>query len=348
LFPYWLLFAYFAAGTLLHRDKPRRAEDSYPLLAIGALLIALMIGFRYQVGGDWFAYQRMFSFAQIATFDQIIALGDPGYQLLNWLGQQIGGEIWVVNLLCGAIFAWGLLAFARVQPLPWLAILVAVPYLVIVVAMGYSRQGVAIGILMAGLARMTRGGTTFKFILYVVAAALFHRTAIVMLPLVILSVERNRILNLVLALALGFVLYDFFLSSATDRFVTNYIRAAYNAQGAAIRVVMSVIPATLFLFNQRRFGFDRQERKLWRNFSLAAFLFLLLLILLPSSAAVDRLALYVMPLQIAVLSRIPLAYRSNVAKFLILLYAFAVQFVWLNYADNASAWVPYRLYFFSE
>ncbi|WP_309662912.1 EpsG family protein, partial [Sphingomonas sp.] len=204
-----------------------------------------------------------------------------------------------------------------------------------------------IGILMAGLARLARGGTTLRFIVYVVAAALFHRTAIVMLPLVILSGERNRTLNLVLALAFSFILYDFFLSGTADRFVTNYIRAAYNSQGAAIRVAMSIVPATIFLLNQRRFGFSPQQIKMWRNFSLAAFLFLLLLIVLPSSTAVDRLALYITPLQIAVLARIPLAYRSNIAKFLIILYSFAVQFVWLNYADNAGAWVPYQLYPFS-
>jgi hypothetical protein len=341
------MFAYFAIGTVLHRDNPRRYEDTYPLLTVGALLIALMIGLRYQVGGDWFAYQRMFSFARIATFNQIFALGDPGYQLVNWLAPQVGGGIWLVNLICGVIFAWGLLAFARVQPIPWLAIVVAIPYLVIVVAMGYSRQGVAIGILMAGLARLARGGSTQSFIFYVVAAALFHRTAIVVLPLVILSGERNRALNLLLALAFSFVLYDFFLSGSSDRFVANYIKAAYNSQGAAIRVAMSIVPATIFLLNQRRLGFSDQQIKMWRNFSLAAFLFLVLLLVLPSSTAVDRLALYISPLQIAILSRIPLATRSNFAKLPIILYSFAVQFVWLNYADNASEWVPYQLYTFN-
>ena len=344
---YWLIFSYFAAGTFLHRDNPRRSEDSYPMLAVGGLLIALMIGLRYQVGGDWFAYQRMLSFAYIATFDQLFVLGDPGYQLLNWLAAQAGAGIWLVNLIGGAIFAWGLLKFARVQPFPWLAIVVAVPYLVIVVAMGYSRQGIAIGILMAGLAYVARGGSSLRFAGYVVAAALFHRTAIVVLPLVILSGDRNRILNLVLALAFGFILFDFFLASAADRFISNYILQAYSSQGAAIRVSMSLVPATIYLLNQRRFKFSPQQQKLWRNFSLAAFLFLVLLIVLPSSAAVDRLALYITPLQIVILSRIPLAFRSNVAKFLIIFYSFAVQFVWLNYADNSSEWLPYRIYPFS-
>jgi hypothetical protein len=347
LIVYWLIFSYFTTGSLLRRENERGSPLSYAFLAIGALLVAIMIGLRYKVGGDWFAYQRMYSFVQIASFRQVLDLGDPAYQFLNWFAGEVGAGFWLVNLICGAIFAWGLLAFARTQPNPWLAILIAVPYLVIVVAMGYSRQGVAIGILMAGLAQLLRGSTILKFLVYATLAALFHRTAIVLIPLVILAGVRSRLLNLVLALALGFVFYDLFFSGAADRFIESYIGAKYNSEGAAVRIAMSVFPAAIFLLARRRFALPHIEDRLWRNFSLAAFVFLTLLFVLPSSAAVDRLALYIMPMQMAILSRVPLAFRVGIAKFLIVLYSFAVQFVWLNYADNAREWVPYHSYLFS-
>nr|WP_283938155.1 EpsG family protein [Sphingomonas brevis] len=344
---YWLLFSFFAVGTLLTREGAQGSRYSYTFLSLGGLLIAIVIGFRYEVGGDWFPYQRLLSFARIATFRQLLDLGDPGYQLLNWLAVEVGARIWLVNLICGAIFAWGLVAFARAQPNPWLAITIAVPYLVIVVAMGYSRQGVAIGILMAGLARLLRGGTTLQFLFYAVAAALFHRTAIVLVPLVILAGSRSRTLNLILALALGFVFYDLFFSSAAERFIRDYIGAEYNSEGAAVRIAMSIVPATIFLLGRRRFEFSSLEDRLWRNFSFAAFASLGLLYLLPSSTAVDRMALYLMPMQVAIFSRIPQAYRTSFTTPLILVYAFAVQFVWLNYADNASEWLPYQSYLFN-
>ncbi len=313
------------------------------MLLVGAFLVVLMIGLRFEVGGDWGSYERMFSFAGYADFGRVMSRGDTGYQFVNWFAQQVGGKFWLVNLICSAIFTWGLLTFARAQPLPWLAILVAVPYLIIVVAMGYTRQAAAIGIIMAGLALLARGGSTLRFALYVVVAALFHKTAIVVLPLVLLAVERNRLLNMLLTGAFFFLLYDVFLSSSTDRLLTHYIRQEYTAQGAAVRVAMGVIPGALFLYSSRRFGFPERERKTWRNFALAAFLFLFLLLLFPSSAAIDRLALYLAPLQIAILSRVPIAYRSKqVAPLAIIFYSFAVQFVWLNYAAHAYAWVPYK------
>jgi hypothetical protein len=287
----------------------------------------------------------MFWYAGETDFADLIATGDPGYLFLNWWAQQLQFDIWAVNLACGLIFVWGLMRLARSQPNPWLAVLVAIPYLVIVVAMGYSRQGVAIGILMAGLGRLERGGSTLRFALYVAAAAFFHRTAVVALPLVIFASERNKALNIVAGVALCVLGYDFFLSGEFDRFVKDYIEAEYASQGAAIRVLMSLIPATIFLLNQRAFGFPERQRKIWFNFSLASFALVVLLFVLPSSTAVDRLALYILPLQVAILPRAAAAYFTRgAATMFVILYSAAVLFVWLNFSAHAEFWVPYQFF----
>lgn len=315
------------------------------MLVLGTLLIALMIGFRYEVGGDWDSYERMFSLAGYADFGRVLAMGDPGYQALNWLVQQLGGAIWLVNLIGGLIFCWGLLSFATAQRYPWLAVVVAIPYLVIVVGMGYSRQAIAIGVLMAGLAAHLRGGSTLRFALYVVIAAVFHKTAVVAFPLVALATQRTKFLNLLVAIAGGVLLYDVFLSQSVDVFVRNYLDRSYSAEGAAIRVAMSAIPAVMFIATPKRFGFSETERLIWRNFSLAALALVVLLLVLPSSAAVDRIALYVIPLQLAVLSRVPDAYLARYFGIaLVLLYSFAIQYTWLNFATHARFWIPYTIH----
>src|SRR5215210_7571180 len=163
LLPYWILLAYFAGGALLSDDARRGESRISTALLIGGIIIALMVGLRYEVGADWPTYKILFSYAAYADLGRMLSIGDPAYQLLSWTVRRIGVEIWLVNLVCGTIFAWGLLRFASVQPNPWLAVLVAVPYLVTVVAMGYTRQATAIGILLAGLAAVHRGATTFRF-----------------------------------------------------------------------------------------------------------------------------------------------------------------------------------------
>ena len=344
MFPYWILVAFFAGGAVLSenaRGDGRRVSIAF---VIGGILIALMVGLRYEVGADWPTYKILFSYAAYSDLGRMISIGDPGYQLLSWTVRRMGVEIWLVNLVCGTIFAWGLMRFAQVQPNPWLAVLVAIPYLVTVVAMGYTRQATAIGILMAGLAAVHQGATTLRFAFYVLAAALFHKTAVVVLPLVVFSSEKNRLVNMLAGTLAIYMFYSSFLADSVDKFVESYIETEYSSQGAAVRVAMNLVPAAAFFLFQRRLGFGTVERRIWFFHSVAAFVLLALLLVLPSSTAVDRLALYVMPLQIAVLSRFPLAFGPRMGILIVVLYSLAVEFVWLNFATHARYWIPYQVY----
>jgi hypothetical protein len=349
LLVYWILFLYFAAGAM--RERPRAAGSTRVDIPfrVGCLLIALMIGLRFHVGGDWVPYEEIFADAKGESLGSLPAIADPGYYLINIAVQWLGGELWLVNLVCAAIFTWGLARFAEAQQRPWLAVLVAIPYLVIVVAMGYTRQGVAIGLIMAGLANYAKTGSMLRFAAYVAIAATFHKTAVVALPLIAAANERGRVAGILIAVAMTYLFYQFFLSDSVGRLVTNYIDARYAAEGAGIRVAMSVVPATLFLLRSRSLGYTDQERRVWRNLSFASFAFLLLLVVVRSSAAVDRLALYTIPLQLAVLSRPRSVFATEgFGTFLVIAYAALVQFTWLNFAHHARLWVPYELWPFGS
>lgn len=352
MIPYWLLFAYFAFGAVL--AAPRSGDPTTYLVGqwrsgmffLGGILIAVMIGLRYEVGGDWANYLVELVKAEYRDLDQVIVSGgDIGYNLLNWLVSRMSAGIWLVNLVCGVIFAWGLIRFASIQREPWLAVLIAVPYLIVVVAMGYSRQGVAIGIVMAGLAARWRGASLLRLAAYVAAAALFHKTSAVIFPLVALSATRGRLVNAIMVAAMALLFYDFFLSGSAQQLMTNYLEAAYVSEGAAVRVVMNVVAAIVFLLNQRRLSFLEEERLVWRNFSWAALGLLVLLLAVESSTAVDRMALYLIPLQLAVLSRVPGTLLAvDLGRAVVIAYAAAVQFIWLNYATHARYWIPYNFW----
>lgn len=347
MFVYWILFAMIAAAALAERPSPAD-ERRHPLfvLSILCLLIVAMIGLRFEVGADYWQYIEIFDETARMELDRAIQRGDPAYQLLNWLVAEAGWEQWVVNLACAAIFAWGLARFVRAQPAPMAALLVAFPYLVLVVANGYTRQSVAIGLIMAGLAPVVRGGSVIRFALYVAIAAAFHRTAVVVLPLVVLAGQRSRFVNIIAGIAVMLLLYDLLLAESVDSLVENYIEARYGSQGAAIRVAMTALPAILMLLFGGRLDFGRQERATWRLFALASLAMVPLLFLLPSSTAVDRIALYLLPIQIAVIPRFLLAVASPVAgRLAIVAYCVLVQFVWLNFAAHARFWVPYQTVF---
>ncbi|WP_114227905.1 MULTISPECIES: EpsG family protein [Sphingomonas] len=357
LTPYLLLFAFFALGALFSEpvvaaaDGRPAAEPSPPaphhiplMLIVGGLLMAVMIGLRFRVGGDWDTYTSYWDYAATASLAEMLDFGDPAYQFLNWGGQQLGLDIWSVNLVCGLLFSLGLIRFARTQPLPWLVVVVAIPYLVVVVAMGYTRQAVAIGLLLGGMASLFRGGSLLRFAVYVVLAALFHKTAVLALPLIIFSRKRNRLLTLLGGLLLFYALYAALLADNVDKLVTNYIQAEYQSSGAAIRVGLSLIPALLFLASPGRFAFDDLQRGFFRLSSWVTIALLVALVTTPSSTAVDRMALYMFPLQLAVMSRLPLAFPNIANRFVIVCYALAIELVWLDFADFAYKWLPYRTY----
>ncbi|WP_235091252.1 EpsG family protein [Sphingomonas lutea] len=309
---------------------------------MSALAIATMVGLRDEVGADWISYMQMLAGAGRSSFGRALEIGDPGYQLINWMAYQLGGGIYLVNIICATLFVWGLFRLAGTQPRPWLALLVAVPYLIIVVAMGYTRQAVALGILMAGLANFVRGGSTIRILLYVAVAALFHRTAVIAFCLVALASERSRFINVLIAIAASYFLYDIFISGEINGLVERYIEAKYSSQGAAIRIAMNMFAAVLFWLAGSRMEFSERERRLWQNYSLAAAGLLFLLLVLPSSTAVDRMALYILPLQLVVLSRLPLAIGQFTGKIAVAGYLLLVQFVWLNFSQYARYWVPYQ------
>lgn len=349
MFPYWTIFSLSAIGAILFRANQGRGRQGGPLLFALAFVVMLMIGLRFQVGGDWSNYLRIFQETRFLDLGEALQTQDPGYAFLNWTAQQFGVGIWFVNLACAIFFTWGLTSFARRQSNPWMAFVVAVPYLIIVVAMGYTRQAVAIGILLAGLAQLQARPSLLVFGFYIIAATLFHKSAIIVLPLVAFSFARNRSVTIFIAAILSVVLYYLFVEASIDRLVTNYETQDYDSQGATVRILLNIVPGLIFFVSQKRFSFSEFERVLWRNFSYAAVASFIFLFVVESSTAVDRLALYLVPLQIAILSRLPsVLSKSSVpsgpAVLSVIAYAAAIQFVWLNYATHSIYWLPYRVY----
>ena len=74
------------------------------------------------------------------------------------------------------------------------------------------------------------------------------------------------------------------------------------------------------------------------------------LFLSSSSTAVDRVALYLIPLQLFVFARLPdvLGGGRSIRTWVIaiVIYYTAVLIVWLNFATHAFAWVPYHSWIF--
>lgn len=340
------------------REEPRRpspttgihrARWNAPAL-VAVLFITLVVGYRNQVGGDWLSYLRNYDDNKYSSLKDVLELSDPGYSFFNWLSAQMGLDIYGVNLFCGAIFAIGLVHFCLSLPRPWLALLAAVPYMLIVVAMGYSRQAVALGCTMMGLVAL-RNQSNLRFIVWVLLGATFHKTAIMMLPIVALANSRSRILRVVLAGVTTFVGYLVLLQDSFDSMYLNYVGGDVQSEGALIRLSMNAVASLMLLRWQKLFQFGKEEKSLWQWMAwISVGAFAALLIFSSASTALDRMALYLLPVQLVVSSQLPSVFRarggtnSKLTVFFIIGYFALVQFVWLVYANYSTYWLPYRFY----
>lgn len=246
------------------------------------------------------------------------------------------------------IFSWGLVEFCRSQPRPWLALSVAISYLVMVVAMGYTRQAISIGLVMMAFIALFEKRMLHYFI-FMAIAVMFHKSAIIMLPLVALTSAKNRWVKIILVGLVGVFLYVFLIRDSSDRYMYGYVSSGYSSAGAAIRIAMNALPAALFLLFRKRFRLPKDQNSFWTMMSLLAFGFVLFLMISPSSTVVDRLALYWIPLQMFVFSRLPDVFgRPGGANtnwvFLILFFYASVMFTWLFFANHANLWLPYKFF----
>ncbi len=347
MIPYFLTYIICVLFALSNNKK---VQKSSLLWFITFLYFVFFIGFRHQVGGDWFSYISHFEgIGYYDTLTEVLIESDPGYYGLNWIVYTLGLEIYTVNFICAFLFMYGFSYFIKNENNKWLLLVVALPYTIYVVAMGYTRQAVALGFIFVAIVHL-REKRLFKFILYVLFATLFHKTAIVMMGLGLFIGGRNKIVKILALVVIGIGGFQMFLSQQVDALWTNYVDAQMQSQGAKIRTFMNLIPSVLLLIYRKRWKKYFNDFQFWFIISFLSIVSFLLVGY--ASTAVDRLALYCLPIQMIVFGRLHILLEGRVSQLattvLISFYYFLVLFVWLFFATHAHAWIPYQNLLFLE
>lgn len=347
--PYWIMFLLpFFGGVLSNGQRFGPTAIKFVWFLVWAVF-TLCVGFRYEVGGDWLTYVYHLNTKGSAELSAILSSEDPGYYFINYIVDRFGGGIVWVNTLCGMIFMYGVVRFAKYQPLPWLAFLVSVPYLIIVVGMGYTRQATALGFVLVALVSLSEK-RLIGFVACVCIGAAFHKSAVLILPIAALASSRRKVWNFFWVGVVSLLAAYFFVLDSAEELWEVYVQDEYESSGGLIRVLMNAVPALLFITYKDRISFSDSERNLW--FWISMFSLACIPLVLVSSTATDRVALYFIPLQVFVFSRIHLLTGDRVGRGCIVLgvvfYYAAVQTVWLLYADNVQHWLPYQMYPFAS
>ena len=317
------------------------------------IFLTFVIGFRHEVGGDWVHYlydNTLYTSLSEVGFFEIFTLShlshDIGFLFVHWFSQNLFNGIYTTNLVCAAIFTSGLLRLCRATPAPWLALVIATPFLIIVVSMGYTRQSAALGFIMWGLVDLMNGKKS-KYYLSIIAAVLLHKAALIMILFGVFSKTRisNKITKKDYFIFSLIIVFVSAIYPNIEHMVYFYITNTHmHSSGALIRVSMSATAAIVFFIFKKRWEIAYKDSNLWNLFSI--FVLLLLPLVFVVSTAVDRIAIYLLPMQIVIFPRVLVLISNHNTRHLFLvsiltMYALTL-YVWINYATHSVYWLPYN------
>ena len=340
----WLYWFLFGVPALASYSPWRLAPITrLIMMAVTAVLLILIIGLRDGVGMDWPGYLNILHDDEIRSLGDILTSKEPGFGLINWVSLEFGWGLYGVNVMSAMILVAGLSVFVIRQPNVWGCLALAIPVLVIQLGMSGVRQACAIGCFCFAMNAFT-DGRIIRYLAFTVLAVTFHQTAIFLVPLA--AFVRGRIrpaptiaAGIVLALLFYYGIKD------VDFYTRTYIAQDLGgAAGALPRVAFNVVAAGLL------FAFRKPWAELYPDYRLFSVLAVLTIVLTPfvlfAEVAVDRLEYYLVPFQIAVISRVPALLPQKWAiPFTVTAFAgyAGALAVWLNFSWIAQlAWLPYR------
>lgn len=311
------------------------------------IILFMVTAFRFQVGCDWAGYYFNYEMVESLPANEVFLNSDVAWWALLLGIVSLDLPYPVANIVPAIILFWGLWHLAKNQPDPMTVLIFAVPIIVMGLGMSGIRQGAALGLLCFAFTAL-RNGRLLRFTLFVLAATLWHSSAIafiILLPFVITRDIRRRLLLLaLLTVPAALILLS---TSAADVAFERYTgEDASSAAGAPVRLGVAAVTGLFYLFFLRP-----KWKAVLPSDSAVMTIFALAMVASPalipvSSVIADRLGYYVMIPQIVILGSVPYFLKGR-TLFAAQVFAFSLMagyiFVWAGFSSMfEQCYVPYQ------
>jgi hypothetical protein len=342
VFLYWFFFISFSFLSI----NPISIEKNISKILKYFLLFLLIffMGLRHQVGGDWDLYLRDFySNIELYNFFELDYVRDFGYETLSFICFQLGIGIYGLNFIIATFFIISLNRFSmEFSKNYWLSLVISFPYLITVVGMGYTRQGCALAFILLSLVTLKKN-KIFACYIYLILAILFHKSAVIMVPIIFLTYFRFNLTNILIILVLIYACIVV-ISPELARIQSGYFSdgTKYVSSGVYYRLFLNILAGFCFLLFYK---------KIKTNYKIDNLVILVLFITIglsffakEYSTFVDRVIIYFTFIQIIVFSRLSSInekYRIVINICVIFIYSL-IFFTWLYFANHSYTWVPYN------
>lgn len=352
MLPYYLVFLYPAVFALIFANyKPKNPNVVFfekIILAFYFIYLLLFLGFRFEVGGDWFTYFRYLDSARDLTLFSAIQRAEPLYWAINWFANYFDFGIYFVNLVCAFIFLSGIFVLCRDLPNRWLGLAVASTYSINIIGIAYTRQSVALGLICLSAVAFFQN-KLLKFIFLIVLSSMFHVSAIIfILPGIFLIQDSYKRAIFALLIAISSAVVFFIYSETVNMLIWTYLDNNYESSGIYLRLIICLFAIFIFFSNYFNIYFNKNFILYWSCNIYIVIGLMLLLAIFPSAAFIDRLLVYLLPFQITMFSICPYMSKriqnTQLYTMIIILFLFLQLFTWLNFSKNSASWIPYKSY----
>lgn len=269
------MFVYFFLVLIMmpimasvQKSKNEGARISLALF-IGFSLLVLVPGMRDRhIGTDTSIYIGHFESDRVANtkISEYSLTDEVGYKILEKLALNLSNDYWVLLTLIAIV---GVLFNLRV--IMKLSVNYAMSIFLFITLGTYlfmfngARQAIAASIFGISIIYLIKGNLK-KYILWVLIAALFHKTIMITLPLYYLFRLRYSIRSLTIIIVSSFVLFGFMysiISLLPDIYSDKYMQYEdRGATGAGLLTIFNVITTIFFIYvrgyisNQDRYQYD--------------------------------------------------------------------------------------------
>jgi EpsG family len=319
------------------------------------VVYVVFVGLRFEVGPDWMQYGLIHTSLANYDFWDVAAQAEPLSYLLFWTSQNLGLDVYLSNVVAALLVLTGVFCFARRTANPWIALIVATPYFIIVMGMSGVRQAMAAGIMLFLFSRWERYRLHTR-VLYILAAAMFHTSALV--NNIFLVLKMNLALQYKIVLGIVVLLFTFYLSSEVPiysenivRYQQRYLEGSFieKSFGSIYHIAMIAVPATLGFFFRKRIVAHIHSVTLLR-FGLYAALSIVMINFVSSTAA-SRLTVYLYFVPMMVYPALTTIYgkRSEMGLTVIVIaFHFLILATWFTLGNHAFAYIPYKNLLFND
>jgi transmembrane protein EpsG len=313
-------------------------------LGLSFLTLFLLSGFRVDVGIDYAPYTKWFDDIQSSDFSYF----EPGFRFMidaiQWFTTDAQWLFIVSSFITlGFIF----LAIKKYSVNPAMSVFLFCTMGFLSHSFNLTRQFIAVAITLYALNFILKR-KLFKYLLVIGAAALFHKTALLMIPLYfiiktkltpaqyLITTIAVAAVSLMGSIIVGFLVTHFYPQYYDKAFVGESIISFYY-----ILVSIGTLALVMHLVTTGKMSLKNYKDRVYVNIVFLIALAHTFLVWVPLS---NRISLYLDIMLIiiipALISKIPLHLHRNIISIVVFVY-FSIAF-YLSLASNANGVLPYN------